>query len=201
MILLGMALPWLFLGLGASNNSGASWSRFQTGMPNVRVVDLELSPALNILAAGTHGRGMWEISVPISSSLSASVAGLSSPRVGVPLLASPMLSVAAGAGGVGAIPVGDSVNAVPAFAFPLSGQAVTPPRAAGTSNDRAPALARQSIDGFFATIGREDGSWAFGPAKLHAQDGTEDSWGNVLSQAQWWQDAEEVAAPTGVGRG
>ena len=66
------------IGVYASSNGGASSAPFQTGMPNARVVDLELCPALNILAAGTHGRGMWEILVPAPSSPSAGVAGLSS---------------------------------------------------------------------------------------------------------------------------
>jgi Calx-beta domain-containing protein len=86
------------IGVYASNNGGATWARFQTGMPNVRVVDLELSPALNILAAGTHGRGMWEISVPTPGSLSPSVAGLTSVQIGAPTLVSPILSAAMGQG-------------------------------------------------------------------------------------------------------
>jgi photosystem II stability/assembly factor-like uncharacterized protein len=62
------------IGVYFSSDGGASWAPFQTGMPNVRVVDLELCPALNILAAGTHGRGMWEILVPGPSSLTTAVA-------------------------------------------------------------------------------------------------------------------------------
>ncbi len=122
------------IGVYASNNGGATWARFQTGMPNVRVVGLELSPALNILAAGTHGRGMWEISVPFPSSLSASVAGLSSLLLGAPMLGSPMLSAAAAGGGV--TPTQGSLAV--AFALPLPGQAVVPQPAT------APALTRQT---------------------------------------------------------
>jgi hypothetical protein len=51
-------------GVYVSANLGGSWSRFGTGLPNVRIGQLELSTTLNILAAGTYGRGMWEISVP-----------------------------------------------------------------------------------------------------------------------------------------
>jgi hypothetical protein len=47
----------------ASINGGASWSRFAPGFPDVQVVQLQLNPTLNILAAGTHGRGMWEVAV------------------------------------------------------------------------------------------------------------------------------------------
>jgi photosystem II stability/assembly factor-like uncharacterized protein len=49
------------LGVYSSSNLGTSWSRFQTGMPFTQVVSLEYNANLNILAAGTHGRGMWEI--------------------------------------------------------------------------------------------------------------------------------------------
>ncbi|HEV3024949.1 MAG TPA: hypothetical protein VGX76_20885, partial [Pirellulales bacterium] len=48
-------------GVYASNNGGTSWSLLGTGLPNARVVDLEFAASLNLLAAGTHGRGAWEI--------------------------------------------------------------------------------------------------------------------------------------------
>jgi photosystem II stability/assembly factor-like uncharacterized protein len=40
-----------------------SWSRFGLGLPHAQVRQLELNPDLEILAAGTHGRGLWEILV------------------------------------------------------------------------------------------------------------------------------------------
>jgi photosystem II stability/assembly factor-like uncharacterized protein len=49
-------------GVYASTNQGGSWSRFGAGLPHAQVRDLELLPGLQLLAAGTHGRGMWEIS-------------------------------------------------------------------------------------------------------------------------------------------
>jgi uncharacterized repeat protein (TIGR01451 family) len=55
-------------GVYDSTDGGTTWNVYETGMPNVRVVDLELNPTLNILAAGTHGRGMWEILLPSISS-------------------------------------------------------------------------------------------------------------------------------------
>jgi photosystem II stability/assembly factor-like uncharacterized protein len=51
------------LGVYASIDGGASWSRFKPGFPIAQVVQLQLNPSLNILAAGTHGRGMWEIAL------------------------------------------------------------------------------------------------------------------------------------------
>jgi photosystem II stability/assembly factor-like uncharacterized protein len=51
-------------GVYASTDLGAHWVRFQTGLPNVQVTDLKLNTSLNLLAAGTQGRGVWEILAP-----------------------------------------------------------------------------------------------------------------------------------------
>ena len=48
-------------GVYVSTDLGAHWVRFGMGLPNVQVTDLKLNPGLNVLAAGTHGRGVWEI--------------------------------------------------------------------------------------------------------------------------------------------
>jgi hypothetical protein len=49
------------VGVYSTSNGGTTWSLLGTGLPFVKVTDLEDVPSLNILAAGTHGRGMWEI--------------------------------------------------------------------------------------------------------------------------------------------
>ncbi len=58
----------LYVGMDAgvymSSNLGASWSLVGAGLPNARVMDLELNKNLRILAAGTYGRGLWELSLP-----------------------------------------------------------------------------------------------------------------------------------------
>ena len=51
-------------GVYASTDLGAHWARFGMGLPNAQVADLKLNLTLGILAAGTHGRGVWEILVP-----------------------------------------------------------------------------------------------------------------------------------------
>ncbi len=51
----------------ATTNGGAHWSVFGTGLPNAQAVQLDYNSNLQILAAGTHGRGAWEISVPVPS--------------------------------------------------------------------------------------------------------------------------------------
>jgi photosystem II stability/assembly factor-like uncharacterized protein len=59
--------PRLFIGTDngvyVSDDTGASWAPFKAWLPNVLVNSLQLDPTLNILAAGTHGRGVWEIEV------------------------------------------------------------------------------------------------------------------------------------------
>jgi hypothetical protein len=50
-------------GVFFSTGLSASWAPYKTGLPNAQVVDLKLNTNLNILAAGTHGRGLWEILV------------------------------------------------------------------------------------------------------------------------------------------
>jgi len=46
-------------GVYVSTDVGVTWSRFQTGLPNVQVADLKLNADLNLLFAATHGRGVW----------------------------------------------------------------------------------------------------------------------------------------------
>src|SRR5262249_5181760 len=48
--------------LNDPTSASPSWATFGTGLPNSQDLDLEISPSLGILAAGTHGRGVWEIS-------------------------------------------------------------------------------------------------------------------------------------------
>jgi len=50
-------------GVYVTTNDGGTWTRFGGGLPTAQVFQIELSASLHILAAGTHGRGMWEISL------------------------------------------------------------------------------------------------------------------------------------------
>jgi hypothetical protein len=50
-------------GVYTSTNLGGSWSRLGDGFPHAQVFQLALNSTLGILGAGTHGRGMWTISV------------------------------------------------------------------------------------------------------------------------------------------
>jgi hypothetical protein len=51
-------------GVYSSTNLGISWTRLGAGLPNAQVTVLKLNTTLNILAAATHGRGVWELLVP-----------------------------------------------------------------------------------------------------------------------------------------
>lgn len=48
-------------GVFASINGGSRWIRVKSGMPNAEVRELVTVPRLNVLAAGTHGRGLFEL--------------------------------------------------------------------------------------------------------------------------------------------
>jgi len=50
-----------------SVNKGQHWEVFGQFLPNTTVTDLQFDPAHGILAAGTYGRGAWEILVGASS--------------------------------------------------------------------------------------------------------------------------------------
>ncbi|MHB1425709.1 MAG: hypothetical protein ACYC3I_21280 [Gemmataceae bacterium] len=49
------------VGVYSTSTGGETWTRFGTGLPNAKVTDLEYVPSLHLLAAGTYGRGVWEI--------------------------------------------------------------------------------------------------------------------------------------------
>jgi subtilisin-like proprotein convertase family protein len=49
------------MGVYRSANLGAKWTKYGFGLPIAQVRDIEFSPFTKILAAATHGRGIWEI--------------------------------------------------------------------------------------------------------------------------------------------
>lgn len=49
------------MGVYRSGNLGGLWVRYGALLPNVQIRDLDFNPSLGILAAGTYGRGVWEI--------------------------------------------------------------------------------------------------------------------------------------------
>lgn len=53
----------------ANFGSGCTWSALMNGLPNVGVNQLILDKAQTTLVAATHGRGMWEVSIPAGFSV------------------------------------------------------------------------------------------------------------------------------------
>jgi hypothetical protein len=65
------AIPALYVGTERgvyhSVNLGGHWEKFGQFLPNTNVQDLQYLPQQHILAAGTAGRGAWEILIPAAS--------------------------------------------------------------------------------------------------------------------------------------
>ena len=65
------SIPALYVGTTRnvyhSVNRGETWEKFGQSLPNTGVQDLQSLPQQNILAAGTGGRGAWEILVTPAS--------------------------------------------------------------------------------------------------------------------------------------
>jgi photosystem II stability/assembly factor-like uncharacterized protein len=63
-------------GVYTSTDLGTTWARLGEKLPHVQVLQLELNPALGLLGAATHGRGMWELAL---SSCSGGAGGTAPP--------------------------------------------------------------------------------------------------------------------------
>jgi hypothetical protein len=51
-------------GVYRSLDLGTDWAPFDQGLPNTSVTDLEFVPGLDLLAAATYGRGVFEVQLP-----------------------------------------------------------------------------------------------------------------------------------------
>jgi hypothetical protein len=52
------------IGVYNSTDGGASWSPYGTGLPRSAVFDMAIQSPSRILRVATHGRGIWEITIP-----------------------------------------------------------------------------------------------------------------------------------------
>jgi hypothetical protein len=52
------------IGVYNSTDGGATWNPYGTGLPRSAVFDIAIQSPSRILRVATHGRGMWEISIP-----------------------------------------------------------------------------------------------------------------------------------------
>lgn len=55
-------------GVMVTTDGGATWSTLGSGLPRVVIQSLVLHRGSRILRAATHGRGVWDITVPLTSS-------------------------------------------------------------------------------------------------------------------------------------
>ncbi len=51
-------------GVYFSENGGANWARYGSGLPLVSVRDIYIAPDKSFIRIGTYGRGVWEINTP-----------------------------------------------------------------------------------------------------------------------------------------
>jgi uncharacterized repeat protein (TIGR01451 family) len=63
--------PTLFVGTDngvyQTSDLGGHWSRYGAGLPHAQIAELRLNQSSDVLAAATHGRGMWEIPLGASA--------------------------------------------------------------------------------------------------------------------------------------
>jgi uncharacterized protein (TIGR03437 family) len=70
-------------GVMITTDGGNTWSSLGNGLPKVVVLSLAMSRRARVLRAGTHGRSVWEIAIPLSApSLQPSITTLSPATVG-----------------------------------------------------------------------------------------------------------------------
>ncbi len=60
------------IGVYISEDAGASWVPFGTGLPIVAVFDMAIHPVTKVLRIATHGRGLWEIPTGVVCNVSGS---------------------------------------------------------------------------------------------------------------------------------
>ena len=55
------------IGVYRSVDAGANWANFSHGLPNTAIYDLRQRAGSNLLRAGTHGRGLWELRTDLAT--------------------------------------------------------------------------------------------------------------------------------------
>jgi photosystem II stability/assembly factor-like uncharacterized protein len=188
-------------GVYVSTDLGASWARLSTGLPHVQVLQLALNANLQLLAAATHGRGMWELSLagsgppPVTPGPGGppfSAAGLAAPRFS----AAPGPARAAGAATApgevfGLLPPlgGAEGEALPLPTAPLLAAGLAPAAAAPLSLTGPPPAAPVLAAGVTGALDRFLASAAddLGAALVRAD--------RAAPADDWWAPLVEPAGP------
>ena len=63
-----------------TNSDLTAWQPYMTGLPNVRVYELEINYVSKTIFAGTYGRGLWESDLYSAASVNAPVAAFSADK-------------------------------------------------------------------------------------------------------------------------
>ena len=89
------------VGVYRSVDGGINWLPYNTGMPKIAIFDLQIQNANRLVRAATHGRGIWEIALDSSVTISGQITGANSSGVTMQLTGSapaPLTTVTDGGG-------------------------------------------------------------------------------------------------------
>ncbi len=89
------------VGVYRSIDGGANWLPYNTGMPKIAIFDFAVQNSNRLLRAATHGRGIWEIALDASVTISGQITGANNTGVTVRLTGSapaPQTTVTDGSG-------------------------------------------------------------------------------------------------------
>ncbi len=73
------------VGVYSTTDGGTRWAPFGTGLPNAMVMEIEDVSSQNLLVVGTHGRGVWEATLPGPTALPS--ISQAQPRPTIPMAA------------------------------------------------------------------------------------------------------------------
>ncbi len=143
-------------GVFVSTNNGGTWTQMSSGLPNSQVVDLKIISG-GILAAATHGRGVFEILLPggtVHGGAPPAATGTLRGFLGVP--PSDAAALLARADGPAGLSSGTGANAGSA----LSSVVATPGIAASGGADARSSARAVGVDAVLSTA-----LWGFGSSR------------------------------------
>jgi len=89
------------IGVYRSTDGGLNWAPYNVGMPKIAIFDMAIQNANRLLRVATHGRGIWEIALSPSVTISGQITGANSSGVTMQLTGSapaPLSTVTDGGG-------------------------------------------------------------------------------------------------------